>query len=269
MRVRGFGVAVASLVAALLTGSTAPAPAVATDGTTFKRAVTLSRSAVHVEEGDRFTVSARIASPRKARRVILQQWYVPSYGDPSWQPVKSVRVADRSRVRFKRVATGLNSERFRARVTYRTGRPVASKPVAVKVWRWIPLWEYSPYYSTSGAIFGETTLNGQRYKGWGAAAYSDAGAWESRFTPGRHCTAFRGVLGVADISADGSSGSIAFTADDVTVYESPVLTPGMDVSVEVSLTKPYRFGIQAANTSPEDVKSWPVIGDPAFLCTGV
>lgn len=269
MRVRGFGVAVASLVAALVAGGTMPVSAVAAEGTTFKRAVSLSGSASEVEEGDRFTLAARIASPRKARRVTLQQWYVPSYGDPSWQPVKSVKVADRSRVRFKRVATGLNSERFRATVTYRTGRAVTSKPFAVKVWRWIPLWEYTPYYATSGAIFGETMLNGQRYKGWGAATYSDARAWEARFTPGRHCTAFRGVLGVADISADGSSGSIAFTAEDVTVYESPVLTPGMDITVEVPLASPYRFGIQAADTSPEDVQSWPVIGDPAFLCTGV
>jgi hypothetical protein len=76
-------------------------------------------------------------------------------------------------------------------------------------------------------------------------------------------------LGIADISEDGSSGSIAFTADDVSVYESPVLTPGMDVPVNVRLSAPYRFGVQAANTSPEGVKAWPVIGDPALLCTGV
>jgi hypothetical protein len=167
------------------------------------------------------------------------------------------------------VAIGPNRERFRARVTYAVGKPAVSKPVRVIVWRWIPLSDYAPYYSTSGAQFGEATLNGRRYKAWGASAFSSARSWEARFTPGRHCKAFRGVLAVADISEDGSSGTIAFTADDVPVYSSPVLTPGMDVSVNVRLSAPYRFGIQAANTSAEGVKSWPVIGDPALLCTGV
>jgi hypothetical protein len=194
---------------------------------------------------------------------------VPLYGDASWEAVRSVKVGGRSRVVFKRIATGLNQERFRATVTYITGKPVTSRPVSVKVWRWIPLSEYTPYYETSGASFGEAMLNGTRYKAWGAASYSHVGAWESRFTPGRHCMAFRGVLGVADISGDGSSGSIRFTADDVMVYESPTLTPGMDVPVEVALASPYRFGLQAFDTSPEGVESWPVIGEPAFLCTGV
>ena len=267
MRYRGFGVAVASLLTALVAGSTAPATAA--ERATFKRAVTASVSATKTVEGDRFTVAAHIASPRKARRITLQQWYVPAYGDASWQPVKSVKVAGRSRVKFKRVATGANRERFRARVTYVTGKPVTSRPVRVVVWRWIPLSEYAPYYATSGAMFGEATLNGRRYKAWGASASSTGRTWEARFTPGRHCKAFRGVLGVADISEDGSSGAIAFTADDVTVYESPVLTPGMDVPVEVPLAAPYRFGIQAMNSSAEGVQSWPVIGDPALLCTGV
>lgn len=267
MRVRRFETAAASVIAWLLIiGGAGP---VAAERVAFDRAISLSGSGLEVEEGDRFALAARIASPGKARRVTLQQRYVPAYGDPYWEPVRSVKVLGRSVVKFKRVASALNKERFRASVTYRTGKPVTSKPVAVKVWRWVSLWEYDPYYSTSGAIFGETTLNGQRYRGWGAATYSDARSWEARFTPGRNCSAFRGVLGVADISTDGSSGAITFTADDVTVYESQVLTPGMEVRVEVPLASPYRFGIRTANTSPEGARSWPVIGDPAFLCNGV
>lgn len=267
MRVRGFEAAAACVVASLLIIAGGGPVAAARD--TFDRAVSLSASKLEVEEGDRFALAARIASAGKARRVTLQQRFVPAYGDPYWEPVKSVKVLGRSLVKFKRVATALNQERFRVSVTYRTGKPVTSRPVAVKIWRWISLWEYAPYYSTSGASFGETTLNGQRYRAWGAAAYSDARSWEARFTPGRHCDAFRGVLGVADISTDGSSGEIDFTADDLTVYESPTLTPGMDVRVQVPLASPYRFGIRAANDSPEGAKSWPVIGDPAFRCTGV
>lgn len=236
---------------------------------TFKRMVTVAPSRHQVVEGDRYTVMARIASPRNAKRLTLQQWTVPAYGTPTWESVRSVAVNGRSRVTFRRVATGLNSERFRARVTYSLGEPAVSQPVTVKVWRWIPLSNYPPYYATSGAIFGETTLNGQRYKGWGAATYSHVGAWEARFTAGRHCKAFQGVLGVADISADGSSGSISLAADEQTIYTSATLTPGMDVRVKLPLSLPYRFGIQAYDTSPDGVEAWPVIGDPELLCTGI
>jgi hypothetical protein len=136
--------------------------------------------------------------------------------------------------------------------------------------------EYDPHYETGGAIFGTTTINGKAYTGWGAASFSHVGAWESRFTPGRHCTTFRGVLGLGDISADGSSGTIAFTADDTDIYQSPVLTPGMAVPVAIPLTaKPYRFGIRLTDTTPgattgrDAFEAWPVIGEPALRCTGV
>ena len=154
-------------------------------------------------------------------------------------------------------------------VTYAGKRAaVASKPISVTVWRWIPLRDYEPYYSAGYPAFGQVSLNGRRYDGWGAR-YVHAGSWEARFTPGRHCNAFRGVLGLSDNSDDGSSGTIGFTADDSLIYGSPPLTPGMEFPVEVPLAKPYRFGIQLADTSPDKIESWPVIGDPAFLCTGV
>jgi hypothetical protein len=147
----------------------------------------------------------------------------------------------------------------------------------VTVWRWGPLKEYAPYYEAEpgAAIFGTTTINGIAYSGWGAATYSHTGAWESRFTPRRHCKSFNAVLGVGDISDDGSSGSISFTADDEQIYTSPTLAPGMSVPATVPLAKPYRFGIQLLDTTPgdttghDDVEAWPVLGEPSFLCTNV
>jgi hypothetical protein len=201
---------------------------------------------------------------------------VSIYGPAAWEKVKTVKVSGRSKVSFKRVATNENNERYRVLVTYRnTAKPVVSNAVRVTIWRWIPLSEYAPYYSTGGTGFVTTTINGVAYTGWGVATYSHTGTWESRFTPGRHCKTFKAVLGVADISADGSSGVITFTADDTQVYASPDLTPGMSIPVTVELAKPYRFGIQLLDTTPggttgrDAVESWPVLGAPAFLCTGV
>lgn len=248
------------------------------DRAVVTRGATLSTSAKQVDEGNRYTLTATIKTPRQALNVSLQKYKPSFYGwdDPAWEPKKTIRVNARSKVKFGVVAVSENNERYRVVVTYKKTKPFTSKPVGITVWRWIPLSEYDPYYETGGAIFGTTTINGQAYTGWGAASYSHVGAWESRFTPGRHCTAFRGVLGVGDISADGSSGTIAFTADDTDIYTSSSLTPGMSLPVTIPLAaKPYRFGIQLADTTPggttgnDDIESWPVIGEPAFHCTGV
>jgi hypothetical protein len=245
----------------------------------LQRGATVTTSAKQVVEGDRLTLTVTIKAARQAAKVTLQKWQPSLYGwdDPKWNPVKTVAVRGKAEVKFAAVATDENMERYRAVVTYKEARPFTSRPVNVTVWRWIPLKEYAPYYQSEpyGAIFGTTTINGVAYSGWGAATYSHTGAWESRFTPGRHCKTFRGVLGVGDISADGSSGAINFTADDTIIYQSPSLTPGMDLPVNISLAKPYRFGIQLFDTTPDGttgrdaVESWPVIGEPAFLCTGV
>ncbi len=248
-----------------------PADGAADARTADRRApgVILKASVPQAEEGDRVTLSARIKSPATARRVTLLRLNVPTYGSPSWDPVKSVRARDRAKVSFAIVAAGPNTDRYRVSVTYAGKRAaVASKPISVTVWRWIPLRDYGPYYSAGHPDFGQVSLNGRRYDGWGAR-YVHVGSWEARFTPGRHCKAFRGVLGLSDTSDDGSSGTIGFTADDGPVYSSPPLTPGTELPVEVALATPYRFGIQLADTSPDKVESWPVIGDPAFLCTGV
>ncbi|GAB3785457.1 hypothetical protein GCM10027601_20960 [Nocardioides ungokensis] len=231
-----------------------------------------------MEEGDRLILTATVKSPKLATFATLQKWEIPPYGTASWQTVKTVKVNGRSKVPFKAVATDENSERYRVSVGYRSAtRPVTSGALTITVWRWIPLNEYRPYYEAEpyAAGFGTTTIAGQAYSGWGPFTYSHTGTWESRFTPGRHCKAFKAVLGIADISGDDSSGAITFTADDTQLYASPTLTPGMSVPVVVDLAKPYRFGIQLFDTTPggttghDAVESWPVLGEPAFLCTGV
>ncbi len=267
----------AILALAVSVAGVAPGAASTTAGRETTSKPVLSASTRQVEEGDRFTLTATVKAPKAATRATLQKWYVPLYiGTPSWQPVKTANVSGRRKVAFKAVATAENTARYRVSVAYKnSARPVTSNSVNVTVWRWIPLSEYAPYYETGGAIFGTAAINGHVYKGWGAAYYSHAGAWESRFTPGRHCKSFRAVLGIADVSADGSSGSVSFTADDETVYTSPALTPGMSLPVTVPLAKPYRFGIKLSDTTPggttgrDAVESWPFLGDPAFLCTGV
>lgn len=269
---RGAGVVALAVVALLSCAD--PGSAVAgstTGGESATEAVILRGSAAEVEEGDRYTLTARITSADVARRVTLQQWTLDYAGNGYWDDVRSTKVDGRKRVVFKRVATGLNRERWRVSVTYGGKRVERSRPYAVTVWRWIPLSDYAPYYETDSLSLGPhaVDINGHRYEGWGPYSFWGAESWEARFTPGRHCTAFRGVLGVDDISADGSSGTISFTADDETIYTSPSLTPGMDEVVEVPLDAPYRFGVQGVDTSPDGVESWPVIGDPAFLCTGV
>jgi hypothetical protein len=156
-------------------------------------------------------------------------------------------------------------------VTYRTGKPVISKPVSIRVWRWISLLDYDSYYKTGGVadnIYQQFGINGTQYKGW--FTFGSYGSWEARYTPGRNCKAFRADLGVNDESADGSSGIIILVTDEgQVIYQSGTLAPGMVETVEVPMALPYRVSVQAANTSADGLLSYPVMGDPAFLCTGV
>ena len=133
------------------------------------------------------------------------------------------------------------------------------------------MWDFDQYYATSGVwTFGVGfAISGTQYNGWSTYGRSYP-SWEGRFTLGRHCRAFRGVMGVTDTSADGSSVTIALVADDTnTVYQSPSLTPGMSHPFQVDLPSPYRLSIQAKNTSPEGVRVSPAIGTPEVLCTGL
>lgn len=266
-------IAAAVVSIGVVVGSAAPAGAVPPRGAEeplrSARAVALTSAVAEVIEGDVVALRATVKKPKQAKRIYLQRWDVPLYiGNPSWENVRSVKVRKRTTT-LHEVATSLNTARYRVVVTRKHGKPLKSAPVNVTVWRWIPLQKFAPYSSTSGAVFSEANINGARYKTWGAATWSAAGSWESRFTPGRNCKAFAGVLGVNDQSDDGSSGTIALTADEVSIYQSPALTPGMSMKIQVPLALPYRFGLRATDTSPDGVDAYPVVGDPALLCTGI
>jgi hypothetical protein len=144
----------------------------------------------------------------------------------------------------------------------------------VTIWRWIPLSDYDPYYETGGTTFGTFGINGRIYEGWGPLLHSHVGYWEASFTPGRHCAAFRGLVGLDDDSDDASSGTVAITPDDVQIYESQPLAPGTELPVTVPLANPYRLGVILTDTTPggtdghDDIESYPSIGDPTLLCTG-
>lgn len=264
-----------SLAAALLAVAVQPVPALAgptapTDrsAASFPKAV-VKASAVEVTEGDRLTLRVRVPRSGLAKKVVLQERTTDVFGDTRWEDAAKRRA--RSRVTFVETVTATNTAAYRVAVTYR-GRtnPVVSRAASVRVWRWIPLREFAPYFQTSQAGYSEADLNGMRYEVWGPLYTYSARTWEARVTPGRNCTRFRATLGLADTSDDGSTGSIAFTTDEsATVYQSPALTPGTTVPVELALPAPYRFGMQAANTSADDVKAFPMVGNGAFYCTGI
>ncbi|HEX4812820.1 MAG TPA: hypothetical protein VFV66_08715 [Nonomuraea sp.] len=234
-------------------------------------AVEITSAPSQATEGDRITIKAKVASPRKADRVQLQERQVDIYGNASWVTVRSRSVRGTARHTFTVVADGINREHYRARATYRQGKAAVSKRKGVTVWRWISLTNYRPYYSTYGISatpYSNFAMNGRQYIGW--YTYSSYRAWEARYTPGRNCKAFRGELGVRDESNDGSRAIITLlTEEDQVLFESPVLTPGAVTKVSVSMARPYRFTVRAADVSSEGVHALPAIGDPFFLCTGI
>lgn len=230
--------------------------------------VVLTSPRREVEEGDRLRLTAKVKKPRRAKRAVLQLWTVPIYyGSPSWETVRTARVK-RKRVRFNVVVTSLNTARYRV-VVPQGRRMMKSRPVSIKVWRWIELREFASYYSTNVTGVSEKLINGSRHRAWGPQYAISNVSWESRYTPGRNCKAFSGVAGLWDASADGSSGVIVLHADDDEIYRSKQLTPGVEVRFQVPLARPYRLALQAFNTSAEDLDAWPLIGDPSLLCTGV
>jgi hypothetical protein len=257
--------AAAAILSALpATASTAdarPAPRIA-------KAV-IKTSATTVTEGDRVTMRVRVPKAERATRVMLQERYVNVFGDVSWRDLTSKRA--KRRVAIPQTVTSPNEAAYRVAVTYRDrAKPVVSKPLKLTVWRWIELREFAPYFQTALTTYGHADMNGAAYAVWGGWAGTTIRAWEARVTPGRNCTKFRAVLGLADTSDDGSSGVVSFAVDEATtIYTSPTLTPGMTVPVELDLTRPYRFGMSAANTSPDKVRAYPMVGNGAFYCTGV
>ena len=226
-----------------------------------------------VIEGDVVSVIARVPSARRARQITLERLELPFYeglSGPTWEVVKSSAVRGRSRIKFKSVAQQPSFEKFRVRVKYQDRRrPVTSKPVRIEVWSWVQLQEFPAYQYTSGLRFGDAPIAGRTYAAWAPETWYPARSWESRHTPGRNCRAFRGVAGLLDASGDGSNGSIQLFADEVPAWTSPQLVPGAAVPFEIPLSMPYRFALLATNSSAPNVKSFPAIGDPELLCTGL
>ncbi|HEX5920035.1 MAG TPA: hypothetical protein VFY76_19400 [Nocardioides sp.] len=263
---------VIAALAAATTLSALPATAAVTDarpaGSRIAKAA-IKASATTVTEGDRVTLRARIPKAGDAKRVVLQERYVSVFGDVSWMDLASKRA--KRLVSFPQTVTARNQATYRVAVTYRERtRPMVSKPLHLTVWRWIELREFTPYFQTGSSTYGQANMNGAAYAVWGGYAGTAIRAWEARVTPGRNCTRFRAVLGLADTSDDGSTGTISFAVDETTtIYSSPTLTPGMTLPVELDLARPYRFGMSAANTSADKVKAYPMVGNGAFYCTGI
>ena len=258
-------------IAAATAVSVLPASAGASDArpaAPMAKAV-VKASATDVAEGDRVTFKVKVPKARAAKRVVLQERYVSVFGDPMWKDVTSTRA--KRRVSFAQTVTSLNEAAYRVSVTYRERvKPVVSKPVTLTVWRWIELRRFTPYVQTTSATYYQATINGVAHAAWGPYATGVMRSWEARVTPGRNCTRFRAVLGLADTSDDGSSGVVSFTVDEATtVYTSPTLTPGIAVPVEIDLARPYRFAMSATNTSADKVKALPLVGSGAFYCTGI
>jgi hypothetical protein len=282
---------VAGMLVALVEGAAGPGSAAFTDvqrpsvhlsavakaESKLTRGATTTASVRQTLEGSRYVVTTSLKSPKKATNVTIQKLDPPEYTfqEPEWVNVRTTAVRGRSRIKTVVVATETNTERYRAVVSYKRAKAFTTKPVAVTIWRWIPLSDYDPYYESGDTTFGTFGINGRVYKGWGPWLYSHVGYWEARFTPGRHCAAFRGLVGLDDDSDDGSSGMVALTADDQQVYESQQLSPGTELPVTIPLAKPYRLGVILTDTTPggteghDDIESYPSIGDPELLCTDV
>src|SRR5262249_50893899 len=148
-----------------------------------------------------------------------------------WQTVKRTKVRGHKKHTFRAVAGTEDSQRYRARAIYEGGAASMSRPAVSTVWHWTDMMSFRAYAWTNGVSsneFNQFQMNGSEYHGgwYTSGSYT---TWETRFTPGRHCSAFRGVAGLTDNSQDGSSGAIQLVADESTAaFSSKALTPGME-----------------------------------------
>lgn len=228
-------------------------------------------------EGERFTVTARIAAPRKAKRVEFQAFSTDLWGNATWSKLRAVAVRKHATRSISVLADDAPALKVRAVVTYTgTKKKSVSKPIVINYWHWTPLGRFQ-HYASSGFVVDSDyisfAMNGRSWKGW----YAGTGGAETRYTLGRNCTRFKGYLGLTDDSADDASARITLSVVTPqnslqTIYTSPTLRPGTTVPVDVRLAAPYRFAIVGQNTSaPIDdqgtlPKARPAIGDAEFLC---
>lgn len=261
-----------AVVGASLIATTSGISASGAIAPTARPSIVVSAADREVVEGDRIAVTARIPKARDAKRVVLERIEMPAYvgiGSPTWETVRSAAVRGRARIKLTSLAQQPDVEKLRVRVIYKGQRkPSVSKPVTVKVWSWVPLREVSSYYSSTHASLGDFSIGGRSYPAWGAY-FGSPTSYESRFTPGRNCKTFRGIAGLTDVSHDGAVGTIQVSADEQLLWTSPSLTPGATVPFELALNLPYRFSLLATNTSPAGVRSYPAVGNPELLCSGL
>ena len=260
-----------TVVASLLSLVGAVAGVPAASATTTRR-VSVSAAHANVTLGERAVLTVTLSPVAGARTVQIQTLTKDIFGNTSWTRVSAQHVSGVAKHVFKPVVDHADQQRFRAVVSYTTGPSAVSKSLGITVWSWTPLWGFSSYYATNG-IFDSRYLTfamaGNQYVGW--YTYGTYGMWEKRYTSGRHCKTFRGDFGVTDSSADGSTGQFDIVSVDTgdTLYTSPALSPGAVVTAKFALPTPYRISIQARNTSPDGLVSYPAIGDPELLCTGL
>lgn len=246
----------------------AVAPTTEADNRTATRSVTLA-APTDVTEGDRYTVAAKVTSARKAKTI---QWQalLPYYtGELVWTAVRTTKVRDTGTQVYRALADASETQVFRAVVTYTDGQHVTSHRATVRLWHWVDLTSYTSYYKVGNVYdspYVSFAMNGDTWEGW----YVHNGMGETRYTLGRNCTAFRGTLGVGDFTDDGGTAQITLLTDETNVvYTSPTLVPGQVVPVQLDLDKPYRFGVQGRDTTPDDGIArdvYPAIGAPQLLC---
>lgn len=222
--------------------------------------------------GNRISVTVRVTDASHARVVRLQTQTKDIFGNTTWTNVAARRVKGTSRHTFRPVVDQVDRQRFRSVAKYSTGKVVESRAFGVTVWSWTPLSKFDAYYATNGIngyAYSSFAMAGNQYLGW--YTFGSYGMWEMRYTPGRHCKRFRGDFGVMDRSADGSAAQFTIASMDTgsVLYQSPTVTPGVIAKADFDLATPYRLSIQARNTSRSGVLSYPAVGDPQLLCTGL
>jgi hypothetical protein len=273
----------AALLSTLTIGAIALAGVMAPPPAEARHAEPLHRSSAHkvsisasrnVEESGRYQVTIKVASPRQATRIRVFQRQVDVLGDTSWNLTRTLAVNGVVTHKLKLAPIESNVERTRVTVSYREAPKTVSDSASTTVWSWTSLTKFRPYYDTDGTSpYVSYAINGTEFAaGW--MTYLTEPSWESRHTLGHHCKAFSGTLGLADDSADGSSATFTISDGTHTLYSSPTLTPGMDKPVHFTFSRIYRIWIHADNTSPDaestdDTATYPAIGDPEVLCTGV
>lgn len=255
---------ISALTGAMVLTVLAPAPS----ASAAPRRVTVSAPAQAIE-GERFAVTARIVSPKKAKTVQFQILTRDIFQNRTWAKLRTMKVARKKWRSSSVLADDSATMTIRAVVTYKgVKKKVVSRPVTVRVWHWYDLTRFNPYASSGASIsnpYISFSMNGATWKGW----YSRGGG-ESRFTLGRNCTRFKAHLGLRDDSADGASGTIALSAIDPsnslsTLYKSPPLSAGAVVAVDLPLASPYRFAITGQSLTPE-LETTLAVGGASLLC---